>query len=79
MLEFMKDGKPVRCGHIYKGKVGQVIVVTNVGFGDPKDPETLAKYQFAAYPQPSFFVVQQMSSADVYTHDHVVVDSTGRS
>ncbi|MBL7058043.1 hypothetical protein ISS03_01780 [Patescibacteria group bacterium] len=70
MLEFWKDGKKVEVTAIYgKGRVGQVVILDQVSYGDNPD---LTKYPLAKYPQPyAFTIVEKVEGKDGY---YVVLD-----
>jgi len=73
MLEFWKDGKKVEVRAIYsKGRVGQVVILDHVNYGDNPD---LTKYPLAQYAQPyAFTIVEKAEGKEGY---YVVVDKEG--
>lgn len=74
MLEFWKNGKPIRVEAIYrKGKVGQMVIFgEQVNWGENPDP---TKYPLSQYSCPSIFtIVEKVEGAEGY---YIIRDVNG--
>jgi len=71
MLEFYKDGNPVKCNPIFKnGRVGQCVVLTNVGYSPDADLEV---NPLAGYAQPAIFTIIGKTE-----HAYTLKDTNGK-
>ncbi|OGY42813.1 MAG: hypothetical protein A2Y67_03760 [Candidatus Buchananbacteria bacterium RBG_13_39_9] len=72
VLYYWKNGKKVQLDGIYdQGRVGQVVILANVSYGENPD---LGKRPLAAYPQPTFFVIKVVGRDDADVHFYTLVD-----
>jgi hypothetical protein len=76
MLEYWRDGQRVECHAIYgNGKVGQIVVLANVSFGQNPD---FAEKPLAAYTQPAFFTIKERRVVGEHGYEYDLVDKTGK-
>ena len=73
MLEYSKDGKKIECKAIYgKGRVGQVVILSNVSFGENPN---FKEWPLAKYAQPyAFTIIEKVEGKDGY---YTVTDVDG--